>query len=189
MSAKSVLTAHDGALLPQPTVFRELVGSLQYLTITRPYISFAVNSMSQYMSQPRVPHLVPAKRILHYINGTLDHGLFFSLNISFFVSLHILMLTGLVVLTPIVLPPAIWSFLAPISSLGAPTNSLLLLVLELSLSTAPLRMLVQKQLGLAISYMSLECTLNLIIIFYGRRSLLEVIGSASFRLSTNLLIF
>ena len=77
MSAKSILTSTDGELLANPTVFRELVGSLQYLTITRPDIAFAVNSVSQFMSQPRAPHLIAAKRILRYVKGTMDPGLFF----------------------------------------------------------------------------------------------------------------
>ncbi|XP_024172401.1 uncharacterized mitochondrial protein AtMg00810-like [Rosa chinensis] len=78
MSAKAVLTTHDGDLLENPTSFREMVGSLQYLTITRPDIAFAVNSVSQFMSQPRAPHLIAAKCILCYVKGTLGHGLHFS---------------------------------------------------------------------------------------------------------------
>ncbi|XP_024164434.1 uncharacterized mitochondrial protein AtMg00810-like [Rosa chinensis] len=78
MSTKSLLSTNDGDLLDNPTTFREMVSSLQYLTITRPDIAFAVNSVSQYMSKPRVPHRIAAKRILRYIKGTLDHGLSFS---------------------------------------------------------------------------------------------------------------
>ncbi|KAH0994296.1 hypothetical protein GBA52_018160 [Prunus armeniaca] len=77
MSAKAILTSNDGDLLSNPSAFREIVGSLQYLTITRPDIAFAVNSIAQFMSQPRTPHLITAKRILRYIKGSLDHGLFF----------------------------------------------------------------------------------------------------------------
>lgn len=64
MSAKAILTSNDGDLLSNPSVFREIVGSLQNLTITRPDIAFAVNSITQFMSQPRIPHLIAAKRIL-----------------------------------------------------------------------------------------------------------------------------
>ncbi|CAL9003048.1 unnamed protein product [Prunus brigantina] len=77
MSTKAILTSNDGDLLSNPSVFQEIVGSLQYLTITRPNIAFAVNSNAQFMSQPRTPHLIAAKRILRYIKGSLDHGLFF----------------------------------------------------------------------------------------------------------------
>lgn len=77
MSAKTTLSSVDGEILSNPRAFREIVGSLQYLTITRPDIAYAVNSISQYMSQPRTSHLLAAKRILRYIKGTLDQGLFF----------------------------------------------------------------------------------------------------------------
>lgn len=79
MSAKSNLTVVDGDLLDNlyPFLFREIIGSLQYMTITRPDISFTVNFLSQFLSQLRVPHLVAVKRILRYAKGTLDHGLWF----------------------------------------------------------------------------------------------------------------
>ncbi|CAL8999019.1 unnamed protein product [Prunus brigantina] len=77
IAAKVVLSNTDGPLLPSPTEFRELVGSLQYLTLTRPDIAYAVNTVSQFMNAPRAPHLVAAKRILRYVKGTPDHGLVF----------------------------------------------------------------------------------------------------------------
>lgn len=64
MSTKSDLTSTDGVLLDNPSLFRELVGSLQYLTITYPDIAFAVNFLSQFTSQPRQSHLVAMKRVL-----------------------------------------------------------------------------------------------------------------------------
>ncbi|XP_024172106.1 secreted RxLR effector protein 161-like [Rosa chinensis] len=78
LSAKAVLTATEGNSLANLTSFLEIVGSLQYLTITSPDIAFAMNSISQFMSHPYTLHLIAAKRILHYIKGTLAHGLFFS---------------------------------------------------------------------------------------------------------------
>lgn len=77
LAAKPILTITDGDLLDNPTVFRELIESLQYLTITRPDISFTVNTVVQFMSQPHTTHLIAAKRILRYIKGNLDHGLSF----------------------------------------------------------------------------------------------------------------
>nr|GEV87968.1 ribonuclease H-like domain-containing protein [Tanacetum cinerariifolium] len=47
---------------------------LQYLTFTRPDISYAVQQICLYMHDPREPHLVALKRILHYIQGTLNFG-------------------------------------------------------------------------------------------------------------------
>ena len=47
-----------------------LVGSLMYLTVTRPDIMFAVSLISRYIAKPTELHLMAAKRILHYIQGT-----------------------------------------------------------------------------------------------------------------------
>ncbi|XP_016566623.2 uncharacterized mitochondrial protein AtMg00810-like [Capsicum annuum] len=66
-----------GDLLPDPTIFRQLVGSLNYLTITRPNISFAVQQVSQFMQAPRHLHLVAVRRIIRYFRGTSNRGLFF----------------------------------------------------------------------------------------------------------------
>ncbi|KAK1570500.1 hypothetical protein Q3G72_002864 [Acer saccharum] len=74
LAAKVHLTAHDGALLDDATEFRQLVGSLQYLTLTRPDISFTVSTVAQFLSAPRLPHMVAVKRILRYIKGSIGHG-------------------------------------------------------------------------------------------------------------------
>nr|GEV93987.1 ribonuclease H-like domain-containing protein [Tanacetum cinerariifolium] len=54
--------------------YRSLVGGLQYLTFTRPDISYVVQQICLYMHDPREPHLAALKRILRYIRGTLDFG-------------------------------------------------------------------------------------------------------------------
>ncbi|XP_042494177.1 uncharacterized mitochondrial protein AtMg00810-like [Macadamia integrifolia] len=56
-------------------LYRSLVGALQYLTMTRPDLSFAVNSVCQYMHAPTISHFGMVKRILRYVKGTLDRGL------------------------------------------------------------------------------------------------------------------
>lgn len=75
IAAKAQLSANDGDLLHDPSEFRRLVGCLQYLTLTRPDIAFAVNSVAQFMSAPREPHLIAVKRILRYLKGSLDFGI------------------------------------------------------------------------------------------------------------------
>ncbi|CAL1387680.1 unnamed protein product [Linum trigynum] len=57
--------------------YRSIVGSLIYLFATRPDISYAVQVVSQYMSSPCVDHLATVHRILCYLHGTKDVGIFF----------------------------------------------------------------------------------------------------------------
>lgn len=52
-----------------------MVGTLPYVSMTRPDISFAVNLISQFMHQPKLPHLQAVKRIYRYLAGTSTHGL------------------------------------------------------------------------------------------------------------------
>ena len=56
-------------------LYLRLAGVLQYLTFTRPNISYAVQQVCLYMHDPREPHLAPLKRILRYMHDTIDHGL------------------------------------------------------------------------------------------------------------------
>ena len=60
------------------TSFQRLVGRLLYLNHTRPDISFAVNSLSQYMSDPRQSHQTTTDRIMAYLKGTIGNGLLLS---------------------------------------------------------------------------------------------------------------
>ncbi|GKD44173.1 ribonuclease H-like domain-containing protein, partial [Tanacetum coccineum] len=65
----------DGDLVSDPTLYRSLAGSLQYLTFTRSDISYAVQQVCLYMHDPRESHFSVLKRILRYVRGTLDYGL------------------------------------------------------------------------------------------------------------------
>ncbi|CAN0877143.1 Retrovirus-related Pol polyprotein from transposon TNT 1-94 [Linum grandiflorum] len=67
----------DGDLLTDGSQYRSLVGSLIYLTHTRPVISYAVQVVSQFMTAPRTTHLAAVHRILRYLQGTQHIGLFF----------------------------------------------------------------------------------------------------------------
>ena len=72
------LNSHDGKSLSDATLYRQLVGSLIYLTITRLDISYAVHVVSQFMAAPRYPHYVVVLRILRYLKGTIFNGPHFS---------------------------------------------------------------------------------------------------------------
>ncbi|KAI0523201.1 hypothetical protein KFK09_005595 [Dendrobium nobile] len=58
-----------------PSLYRRLAGSLQYLSITRPDIAYATNRVCQHMQQPTEQNFKDLKRLLRYINGTLSFGL------------------------------------------------------------------------------------------------------------------
>ncbi|KAI0511939.1 hypothetical protein KFK09_012573 [Dendrobium nobile] len=66
-------TSHEHFTNPQ--LYRHLIGSLQYLTLTRPDIQFSVHSLSQHMQQPLNLHFDGLKRLLRYIHGTTDVGI------------------------------------------------------------------------------------------------------------------
>ncbi|GJW58443.1 ribonuclease H-like domain-containing protein [Tanacetum coccineum] len=65
----------EGSPVTDPTLHRSLAGSLQYLTFTRPDLSYAVQQLCLYMHDPREPHLNAMKRVLRYLRGTTDLGL------------------------------------------------------------------------------------------------------------------
>lgn len=74
-TGSSSLTLHSGTALSNPTEFRAVLGSLQYLLLTRPDIAFAVNKLSQFMHRPTSEHWALVKRLLRYLCGTIDDGL------------------------------------------------------------------------------------------------------------------
>lgn len=62
----------------ESTNYRSIVGGLQYLTWTKPGLSFAINQVCQYLHYPRTTHLQAIKRILHFVKGTISHGLLYT---------------------------------------------------------------------------------------------------------------
>ena len=58
-----------------PTLYRQLIGPLMYLVNSRSNLCFAVNTLSQFIVEPRRVHWVAAKHMLRYLAGTVDYGL------------------------------------------------------------------------------------------------------------------
>jgi hypothetical protein len=72
---------HDsdtGSDMVDPTMYRQLIGSLMYMIHTRPDICYAVIAMSQFMTKMRQRHWVEAKHILRYLRGTITYGLIYT---------------------------------------------------------------------------------------------------------------
>ena len=72
------LTPTGGKPLSNPSLYRCLVGSLVYLTVIHPDISYAVHQVSQYLSVLQSTHYAAILRIFRYLKGTLFHDLFYS---------------------------------------------------------------------------------------------------------------
>ena len=71
------LTKDEEGVEVDTTVYKQMVGSLMYLTATRPDLMFIVSLISRYMERPTESHLLAAKRALRYIKGTVILGLFY----------------------------------------------------------------------------------------------------------------
>jgi hypothetical protein len=71
------LSADEGDLVEDTTMYRRIMGSLIYMTITRLDSSYAVGVVSQFMQTPRKPHLDAVRHILRYIKHTLQCGIFY----------------------------------------------------------------------------------------------------------------
>lgn len=61
------LTKDGAGPTVDPTAYKQLVGSLRYLTATRPDLIYSVNMVSRYMESPTEQHMLAAKRILRYV--------------------------------------------------------------------------------------------------------------------------
>ncbi|KAF5475519.1 hypothetical protein F2P56_007319 [Juglans regia] len=75
LSTTTSLHLVDDTAVVDSIEFRRVIGSLQYLSLTRPDISFAVNKLSQFMHKPTVTHWTATKRLLCYLKQTLFHGI------------------------------------------------------------------------------------------------------------------
>ncbi|GJY36393.1 retrovirus-related pol polyprotein from transposon TNT 1-94 [Tanacetum coccineum] len=73
MVTSSSLSLDDSTAFSNPVKYRQVVGSLQYVTLSRPDIAFAVNKVCQYMHAPTENHWSAVKRILRYLHGTVEH--------------------------------------------------------------------------------------------------------------------
>lgn len=71
------LSANEGTVLQDISQYRQLIGLLLYLNLSQPDITFDVHKLSQFLPQPRTPHLYAAHHLLRYIKSNPGQGLFF----------------------------------------------------------------------------------------------------------------
>ena len=72
------LSKDDNGVSIDPTLFRSMIESLLYLTASRPDIYFSVGVCARYQSNPKKSHLPVVNRIIRYVNGTTDYGIWFT---------------------------------------------------------------------------------------------------------------
>ena len=76
----TTLSLTDGELLSDSSDYRCMVSALQYLTMTKPDIAYAIHVVSQFLHALRTSHLHAVKDIFRYLQGSADCGLFFNTN-------------------------------------------------------------------------------------------------------------
>jgi histone deacetylase 1/2 len=88
LSASEKLSSYEGTPLSSEdsTRYRSIVGALQYITLTRPDLSYAVNRVCQFLHAPTSTHWAAAKRILRYIKHMINLGLHIQKTIRPFLS-------------------------------------------------------------------------------------------------------
>lgn len=75
MSTSFSSTALPDSSTCDSSLYRSLIGSLHYLSITRPDVAFPVNMLAQQMQSPTSAHMQALKRVLRYLKSTISHGL------------------------------------------------------------------------------------------------------------------
>nr|UBX54621.1 transposon Pol polyprotein [Lupinus angustifolius] len=74
------LQKDDGSPQADASLYRSLIGSLLYLTATRPDIMYATSLLSRFMQSPSQIHFGVGKRILRYLQGTKEFGIWYKTN-------------------------------------------------------------------------------------------------------------
>ncbi|GJV13854.1 retrovirus-related pol polyprotein from transposon TNT 1-94 [Tanacetum coccineum] len=77
MVEKSKLDEDTQGKVVDPTHYRRMIGTLMYLTASRPYLTFVVCMCARYQAKPTEKHLHAVKRIFKYLRGTVNRGLWY----------------------------------------------------------------------------------------------------------------
>ncbi|XP_049381286.1 secreted RxLR effector protein 161-like [Solanum stenotomum] len=77
LAANEKFEKDDGEKKANSSIYRSLIGSLLYLTSTRPDIMFSASLLSRFMQEPRQVHFGATKHALRYLQGTMDYGIMY----------------------------------------------------------------------------------------------------------------
>lgn len=78
MYPSTKLQKGDSEPFEHPFLYRSTIGSLQYLTLSRPDIAYSINKLSQFLQEPTLKQWAACKRILRYLSGIRNQSLLFS---------------------------------------------------------------------------------------------------------------
>ena len=78
MSSSIKLSSDPTGMQVDPTLYRSMIGSLLYLIASRPDIAFNVEVCARFQAAPKESHMTTVKRIIPYVNGTSNYGIWYS---------------------------------------------------------------------------------------------------------------
>ncbi|XP_075665660.1 secreted RxLR effector protein 161-like [Castanea sativa] len=78
MSSSVKLSFNPTSVEVDPTLYMSIIGSLLCLTTSRPDIAFSVGVCAHFQATPKESHMMTVKRIIRYVNGTSNYGIWYS---------------------------------------------------------------------------------------------------------------
>ncbi|XP_065617160.1 secreted RxLR effector protein 161-like [Quercus suber] len=78
MSSSAKLSIDAAGVDVDPTLYQSMIGSLLYLTASRSDIAFSVGVCARFQVAPKESYLTAVKRIISYVNGTSDYGIWYT---------------------------------------------------------------------------------------------------------------
>ena len=80
MVTRHKLSKNDDSIEVNQTLYMSMIGKLQYVVHIIPIISLVVGIVARFFANPRENHLIDIKRIMRYLKGTKDYGLYYKKN-------------------------------------------------------------------------------------------------------------
>ena len=79
MTIRHKLSKNDDSKEVDQTIYRSMIGKLQYVVHTRPNIALVVGMVARFLANPKESHMMAIKRIMRYLKGTEDYGLLYKM--------------------------------------------------------------------------------------------------------------